>query len=1405
MKKQGNLFTILCAGLISLILLAGMFPYTALADSYTSTTMRLLHYEGTVEIEDASGKPRAVMENARFNSGEAMKTAASSTASVGLDDGRIVTLDEKSRVEFQKQDGAVAMNLTEGKIFLDVSKKLGADEKMDIKTSTMAVGIRGTIVYVSSEPVTDGTAPNMESVDLKGLSPEKGKIVSISQIGVLEGTAEITYTDNSNRQQSVSVEAGKKATVPEYSEDAEGIPEPAVSDLTKDDIEGFVLNQVKNDAEVVNRVQDACDVVDDIDLSGLAGIYTAAGDWTWDSPVTLVAQSASKYYDGQPLTRTSDILVNGIPNIFTVKASAGGSRTDAGESDNPVANYSIYNKAGEDVTRHFTNIQKVSGTLLVVPAPLTIHTETAEKVYDGTPLTDPDAYITFYKGSGSREMPWRNTSYVVTETTGNVSYDNQTLYGICGVIWVNAANPLTGERREIQLKAGQKLTVFLSDIQGRQSIELKIENLTENDLPDELLRLYGDNPALLEQACKDTGWNIELLRDRIEALPASSSGAAKIEQGGLVIRESESDRLMQDLTNVKITIDTEITDYNNRALGSEEAHYTGLSVDESIKVKATGSQTDVGTSINTYTIDWGTANRGNYEVGEDLGTLTVTPASATVTTGSAEKEYDGSPLTNSEASISGLVNGESATVTTTGSITEVGSTENTYSISWNSAKSSNYTVSESLGILRVTAATPQGAVTFTSASAEKTYDGTPLTDSSVTAEGLPAGYTFSATLSGSRTDVGSSENSIDSYRIYDADGKDVTALFSDVTLKSGTLKVTPKEVTITTGSAEKTYDGSPLTNSEASISGLVNGESATVTATGSITDAGSAENTYSISWNSAKSSNYTVTSELGTLTVNPLPIEFDVGFRGAEEEIDIEEEGDGDDSPAVFEYDKQPYFPEWILASYEGADEPVEPVEWDMDGEVGTYSFTYTLPGDAKLQLNGTGYTDAGSYTFEPESTFLEGKKDNYEITFKNNKLEILPASLTITASASKEYDGVPLNGSDSVKIEGLMEGDSIAVTATGTITDAGTVDNPYTVDWGDTNPNNYTVTQEPGTLEVTPKEVTITTGSKEKDYDGNELTYNSYELSPSDPWVNDQAPVITVTGSITNAGNVDNSYEIDWNGVNKNNYNVTNNLGKLTVKPVEIVLKSDCSYQYSGDIEIEEPGLIIQVNNVEPERYSVEYTEYNEWTISFFWDEHDDTIIASTVLIKDDTSFAIIPIHEISSGDEMNYDFETEEQTGEFDKAPYIPGDGDGMGKSSNRRSIAKSLSDDLIQEETSKEEPQAAISEVSEPEEPQKEFAEAPKTEEPKEEIDEAPEPEQPQEEVDEAPEPEEPKEEIDEAPEPEEPQEEIVEASEPEEPQEEEDEASEPEEPEEEEDDDESPTPETEQPQEEEEGTP
>ncbi len=87
----------------------------------------------------------------------------------------------------------------------------------------------------------------------------------------------------------------------------------------------------------------------------------------------------------------------------------------------------------------------------------------------------------------------------------------------------------------------------------------------------------------------------------------------------------------------------------------------------------------------------------------------------------------------------------------------------------------------------------------------------------------------------------------------------------------GILHILPVEYNVKTGSAQKVYDGKPLTNPEASITGLVNGETASIKATGSITEVGSDKNPYELVWDgTAKSSNYVLGDEdLGTLTITP--------------------------------------------------------------------------------------------------------------------------------------------------------------------------------------------------------------------------------------------------------------------------------------------------------------------------------------------------------------------------------------------------------------------------------------------------------------------------------------------------------------------------------------------------------
>ena len=258
----------------------------------------------------------------------------------------------------------------------------------------------------------------------------------------------------------------------------------------------------------------------------------------------------------------------------------------------------------------------------------------------------------------------------------------------------------------------------------------------------------------------------------------------------------------------------------------------------------------------------------NYNATITNGTFTVNPIPLTVTTGTASKPYDGTALTSSEASLSGLADPDASkvTVTATGTITEIGSTANTYEIDWGGVSPDNYILTENLGTLTVEPdySTP---ITVTAASATKVYDGTELTCSEYEVDGLPDYFTCEATVGGSRIDAGETDNVVSSCKISYGD-VDVTSRLTALTVQKGTLKVEPAKLTVTTGSATKAYDGTELTQTEgAGITGLKGSDTATVTAMGTITIVGNTPNTYSIDWGTTNSANYTVTENLGTLTV----------------------------------------------------------------------------------------------------------------------------------------------------------------------------------------------------------------------------------------------------------------------------------------------------------------------------------------------------------------------------------------------------------------------------------------------------------------------------------------------------------------------------------------------------------
>lgn len=265
------------------------------------------------------------------------------------------------------------------------------------------------------------------------------------------------------------------------------------------------------------------------------------------------------------------------------------------------------------------------------------------------------------------------------------------------------------------------------------------------------------------------------------------------------------------------------------------------------------------------------ANFSNVVFAIEDGQLTILPATLTVTTHSASKPYDGTALTAS-GEISGFVNGETASFATTGSQTLVGTSANSYAITWDgTAKESNYNVVEgAIGTLEVTPS--QVAITVTPHGGSKVYDGKPLTSAGIDVDGLPAGFTLEAATKGTITDAGELLAEIDASTIVirNAAGEDVTAQFANVTCGKAPLIVTKRPVTVTSATDSKVYDGAALTKHEAMVTAgsLVEGESFGYDFTGAQTAVGTSDNTFTVKAGANTSlDNYEITQVNGTLTV----------------------------------------------------------------------------------------------------------------------------------------------------------------------------------------------------------------------------------------------------------------------------------------------------------------------------------------------------------------------------------------------------------------------------------------------------------------------------------------------------------------------------------------------------------
>ena len=132
----------------SLVLTLAMALSLAACGGGTAATMHLRRTQGTVSVSDGGGKDIPVLENLGLYSGYGVGTRAASYAWIDLDEVKLVKLDQNSEIAIEKEGKALNIEIKSGSLFFNVTEPLEDDETMNIRTSTMLVGIRGTRGWV---------------------------------------------------------------------------------------------------------------------------------------------------------------------------------------------------------------------------------------------------------------------------------------------------------------------------------------------------------------------------------------------------------------------------------------------------------------------------------------------------------------------------------------------------------------------------------------------------------------------------------------------------------------------------------------------------------------------------------------------------------------------------------------------------------------------------------------------------------------------------------------------------------------------------------------------------------------------------------------------------------------------------------------------------------------------------------------------------------------------------------------------------------------------------------------------------------------------------------------------------------------------------------------------------------
>ena len=687
-----------------------------------------------------------------------------------------------------------------------------------------------------------------------------------------------------------------------------------------------------------------------------------------------------------------------------------------------------------------------------------------QKIADYITLTPTDVIKTY--GGNTYAA---GTATVKSKTTSPIPTDLKIEYSVDGKTWTTDPSTITAtnvsDSKTVKVRVSSDN--YTGKLEGTE--ELKIIPATLTVKTEGATRAY--NGKALKAAGKITGFvNGETAKFTVtgsQTTVGQSKNTYEIDwkdkdttakKGNYTISEDLGDLVVTQFAE-KITVTTtggEFT-YDGNAHGATVA-VTGLP--EGYKVE-TATSDATATDVTSKAVkadcdhlvikdDQGKDVTSELNVEYKSGTIKIIPATLTVKTEGATRAYNGKAL-KAAGKITGFVNGETAKFTVTGSQTTVGQSKNTYEIDWKdkdtTAKKGNYTISEDLGDLVVVTKsiipdgpnTPEEKKTGIKVTAPKdtTYSGNeqkrePVIEDSKTGKTLDKDD-YSLSYSTDVTNAGTVTITVTGKGNY-------TGKFEV------TYKINPREVTLKSETASKPYDGTALTKPAVTVSGdgFVKGEVSDIKATGSVTTVSEGEVTNTITFTKGKDykvGNYTIVKDEGKLSITAQSI--DPGTDPEKPNPDYT--GAKVNSPKDSVYDGKEH--KWSPTVTDKADKKLE-AGTDYTVEYSTSDFTNV--GTIEVTITGIG-------------NYSGTVKRSYKVTSKEYTVT--------TESATKTYSGTALTAGG--KVEGIVSGETVEFTTTGSQTEVGTSKNTYELVWKSAKATNYTLAKESiGELTVKAKSI---------------------------------------------------------------------------------------------------------------------------------------------------------------------------------------------------------------------------------------------------------------------------------------------------------------------------------------------